>query len=147
MHCDTTVTQCKHSWVKLHSQNNWLYTCCDVCSVRMICDAQVTSFTISGAGTIVLGQSCLLQRNDATIYSQNYFGSKVKIEANIDVPTSISSPVNEMANQSFHGLQLRTQRENTISEMEEVDKKIIYQREHERFPEIQSHDIHQYVVI
>lgn len=146
--CETTAINCRNNWIKLHKQNTWLYSCCDVCTLRFICGDQMTSNTISGTGSIVMTQQCTVQRKESTIYSQNYFGSQMKTGLDMDIPQLLSSSVNIMANRSFPNLQLQTGRKESSEEHTEIEQKIRYQKDHEKLPEpIHSHDLHQYIVM
>lgn len=148
LHCETTTIKCRNNWIKLHNQNTWLYSCCDVCTLRFICGEELTSNTVTGAGSVVMTQECTVQRKEATIYSQNYYGSQMKTGPDMNIPHLLSSSVNIMANQSFPNLQLQTGRNHSSEEYSHIDEQINYQKDHEKLPEpIKTHDIHQYIVM
>jgi hypothetical protein len=146
--CDITHTSCKNAWIELHSPNTWLVICCDTChTLRVICEEDVTSHTMTSSGIITLEQGCMLQSEYLTIHSLNQYNSKVKLDYVINVP-SITSSINRIANLTYHNIPNQHFSEHNYQDIEEIDKRLLNQRNKEQnFPTVlTTHDIHQYAI-
>ncbi|VVC99335.1 unnamed protein product, partial [Leptidea sinapis] len=50
--CRLNRNTCSNRWIKLHSETQYLYFCCDVYTIRIICDEHVTLQQLHRAGVI-----------------------------------------------------------------------------------------------
>ncbi|VVD04218.1 unnamed protein product [Leptidea sinapis] len=136
--CKSEVSNCKESWTKLHADNEWLFTCCEQCIIRLICPSGITSQVLIGSGVIRLGPVCTLKGNDFIIYSHNYYYNKLNINQRLETPklsvlnniintSSINIPKEEPNEKEWKAL--RTQ----LSELKEQSNS-----------ELRVHDIHHY---
>lgn len=147
--CHWTTDQCVDVWYKLHKQNIWLYNCAGQCTARVLCDEdQVTVADLSAAGLIALGQNCVIQRRQTTIYSFNVFGSETQTGTEIEVP-EIGNPNTVIEHPNYHGegRLSRMSLLNLTQEHIELEQSIAVQKknqEHLPHSEISVHDTVQY---
>ncbi|XP_047989420.1 uncharacterized protein LOC125228784 [Leguminivora glycinivorella] len=147
--CDVAHTSCQNAWIELHSPNAWLAICCDTCTLRAICEQDVTSHTMTSSGIVTLAQGCILQSKYLTIHSLNQYNSKMKMDYEINVP-SVTSSINRIANLTYHNIPhlYHTERKHKDTDVEEVDNRIQFQKNKEQGFQttLTTHDIHQYTI-
>jgi hypothetical protein len=142
--CDVRSTSCKDEWIELHAVNTWLAICCDTCSLRTICENEVTAHTMTSSGIVTLPQGCVLQASHLTIHSHNQFNSKIRIDYNINVP-AVNTSVNRIVNLTSYKMTPNTL--NLMEEAEIVNRITTQHRNEQALPaSVSSHDIHQYAI-
>ncbi|KAI5640892.1 baculovirus F protein domain-containing protein [Phthorimaea operculella] len=142
--CDWDQQKCADQWRKLHRPNIWLFNCITECPARIVCENQVTTSIITMAGLLALGQDCIIQHKDTTIYSYNIFGSKTKIGIDLPVPT-IDSP-NDLVN-TYKTRTMMLGHLDASEQHQLLDKQINVQKEHEFLPnDITVHDVGNYTI-
>ena len=143
--CDVTRMPCKDAWIELHAPNSWLVVCCDKCTIRTICNNDVTSNTIASSQIITLSQGCELQTRDTTIYSHNQYKSEIKLDYNINIPT-LNNSINQLVNLTHRHIPRTYQ--PSYHDIEVVNRDIENLKQHmTHLPTtISSHDVHQYSI-
>lgn len=142
--CDWTTQQCTDQWIKLQRPNIWLFNCIDECAARIVCENQITTTTITMTGLLALGQDCVLQHKDSTIYSQNVLSSSANIKMSLDVPT-IDSPNDMWA--TLKNTRIVLPKLDLTEEHRSLDDQITLQKERESLPnDLSIHDIGNYTI-
>ncbi|XP_022834733.1 uncharacterized protein LOC111362308 [Spodoptera litura] len=142
--CDVQRTSCKEEWIPLHTANAWLAICCGTCTLRTVCEKDVTSHSMT-TGIVNLAEGCSLQSKELTIHSHNQYNSHMKMDFKINVPT-LNSMINNIINKTYHN------RSRVVFNMDEdldkIDKQIAtLQKREEQLPTtVTNHDIHQYAI-
>ncbi|CAB3244505.1 unnamed protein product [Arctia plantaginis] len=140
--CNTRNIICEERWIELHTQNTWIALCCDSCTLRTICDKDVTTHVISTSSIVVLKQGCLLQTKTFLIHSRNNYNSKVKLELDIQIPLLNTSLNAIISTQKTPPLQLFEDRNIDI-----VKKKLEHIKNHEQLiMTITATDLHQFTI-
>lgn len=125
----------------------WLYTCCSKCQLRIICNDNISITTVSGVGNIVIGQDCILQKQDATIFSYNRYTNKMQMKSDIQVPI-FKSQINYIVDENLKNIQFNFEANFSTSDTDNVNRKLEIMKEREKLPKhISSHDIHHYATI
>lgn len=146
--CNSQRLPCKDAWIKLHSVNSWLTTCCEEhCLLRVICNDDVTAHSITKTSIITLGQNCIAQFKDITILSHNVYESTIEANSNIKIPT-LNSSINKIVNFTLSSVIKDSLPHMPNSELEEIDHRIELQKRMEdtKLQPISGHDIHQYAI-
>lgn len=142
--CDWKSQQCANQWIKLQRPNIWLYNCVNDCTIRIVCENRITTTIITKAGLLALGQDCILQHKDDTIYSHNVFSSSTNIGITLEVPT-IDSP-NDMWN-TYKNTRIVLPKLELSKEHNLLDGQIKAQKGRETLPnELSVHDIGNYTI-
>ena len=142
-------TTCKETWIKLHRPNVWLFTLCNKQLMRVICRNHVTPAVIDETEVIVLKPKCILQKNDATLFTYNHLGNKLNMNSNITINT-LNSTINNIFHLSWKNVQLNiTQLDFLATDFRKVKRQLAYQKQPETLPvtsNITSHDVYFYSV-
>lgn len=78
--CGTVSSRCRDDWIMLHSRDEWLYSCCQECYVRIFCkDAAVTTKTLRGTGIVKIWPGCMLRGENIMIHSPKMYHSEITI--------------------------------------------------------------------
>lgn len=142
--CDVKKTSCSDVWVELHSPNTWLSVCCGACTLRTVCDNDVTTYATTSSSIVTLKQGCLLQSNDFTIYSRNQYNTNMKMESDFNIAL-LNTTVNKIVNLTYHNIPWEIQQRT--EESQDIDRRLLFQKEREILPEtISTHDLHQYAI-
>lgn len=146
--CKVNSITCKDSWTGLRDMNTYLFFCCNQCTLKIICQNQLTIEQVSKAGIITLGNDCLIKSDQFTIYSHKLHMSEVELKSNVLVPKI--APINHILNISVP-LSIIPLAYN-ISEHQKYLKDIgdqIKQMKAEKVltDRISYHDVHHYVLI
>jgi hypothetical protein len=142
--CQTIISSCRNIWTELNKINTYLYYCCEKCTLRIICDDQVTAAQTERAGVIVLGQSCVIKGEDFTVISHKDQLSEIRSSSDIYTPEI--SQINHIIN-----ITLPLSEINVTDNKFEIDqiKSQIQQMKSETAlnDDISYHDVHQYSII
>ncbi|KAH9634759.1 hypothetical protein HF086_013619 [Spodoptera exigua] len=142
--CDWVSQQCADQWIKLQRPNIWLYNCINECTIRIVCENRITTTSVTKAGLLALGQDCILQHKDNTIYSHNVFSSSTNIRINLEVPT-IDSP-NDMWS-TLRNTKIVLPKLNLLDDHKLLDDQITAQKGRESLPDgLSVHDIGNYAI-
>ncbi|CAB3225101.1 unnamed protein product [Arctia plantaginis] len=142
--CDWLPQSCSDQLVKIQRPNIWLYNCINECAIRIVCNNQITTPLITMTGLLALGQDCVIQYKDATIYSHNVFSSKTNIAMSLEIPT-IDSP-NDMWN-TLKNTKFFLPKLNLSVEHRLLDYQITAQKDRESLPSnLSVHDIGNYAI-
>ncbi|XP_048005788.1 uncharacterized protein LOC125241373 [Leguminivora glycinivorella] len=142
--CETTITACRNSWTELNKLNTYLYYCCDKCTMRIICDDQVTATQTEKAGVIVLGQSCVIKGVDFTVLSHKDQWSEIK--ATSDIYTPEIAQINHILNISLPLSDINIT-DNRV-ELEQIRTQIKQMKTETALQgDISYHDVHQFSII
>ncbi|KAF9408683.1 hypothetical protein HW555_011716 [Spodoptera exigua] len=142
--CDWVSQQCADQWIKLQRPNIWLYNCINECTIRIVCENRITTTSVTKAGLLALGQDCILQHKDNTIYSHNVFSSSTNIRINLEVPT-IDSP-NDMWS-TLRNTKIVLPKLNLSNDHKLLDDQITAQKGRESLPDgLSVHDIGNYAI-
>ncbi|KAG7294694.1 hypothetical protein JYU34_022958, partial [Plutella xylostella] len=141
--CTTSKTACTDDWIELHTLNTWLAICCDACTLRTVCDDDVSTHVINTSAILSLKQGCILQTKTLMIHSRNNYNSKARIEYDISYPK---------LDMTINGI-VSTQRTPQLAIPEDDNIRIIQEKldtlknnERQLPAEITSHDIHQFAL-
>ncbi|CAG9135185.1 unnamed protein product [Plutella xylostella] len=147
--CVTANTSCKDAWTELHAPNSWLTVCCDICTLRIICNNDVTTHVITTPAIVSLAQDCVLQSKELTIYSHNIYNTKMNMGLSFDRLPTFNKSINKIVNFRHDKKSLTAQLLNADPGVEEIDKRLASQKIHEiSLPaSVSSHDLHQNVII
>ncbi|XP_028177739.1 uncharacterized protein LOC114365383 [Ostrinia furnacalis] len=145
--CDVRPASCNDAWIELHEPNSWLAVCCEACTLRTVCNFDVTSHSMTSSGIVNLAQGCVLQSKDFTIHSHNEYNSKIiNIDHYSEIPT-LNSTANNIIQLTRHNVSWKVLRETHDTELQEIDERLHSLHENEVLPTtISNHDIHQYTI-
>ncbi|KAF9406050.1 hypothetical protein HW555_013436 [Spodoptera exigua] len=142
--CLTDVAACRNNWIELNKINTYLFHCCGQCTIRIICERQITATQITKAGVIALNSDCVIKGQDFTVFSHKMQYSEMNTAAE-SLPEVIA-PINEIINVSVPQVNL-----TYIDEQDSLQhiKEQIDQMKSEKalLPDMSTHDIHQYAII
>lgn len=139
--CIYEQSPCVDRWVKLHRQNVWLYSCCNKCSIRTFCPADMAISTITGNGLLEIGQGCTLKGDSYTIHSHNNFLRKVNIQP--DNEAAEVSMLNSVINSSVPRFEFSTENHEQTYHQIRDEIKVLKQASES---ELSIHDVHLYSV-
>ncbi|KAG7296177.1 hypothetical protein JYU34_021278 [Plutella xylostella] len=143
--CRTHRTPCVNKWVELNVTSQYLYFCCDIYTIKVICNDQVTMQQLSQAGVIRLSPQCFIKGKDFVLFSLQKQYHQMKISPEIYTPSidqinhivNVKIPTEEVVddaslNSSFNilGDQIKTIKSSETS----------------LFDDMSHHDIHQYAI-
>ncbi|KAL0870449.1 hypothetical protein ABMA27_005446 [Loxostege sticticalis] len=145
--CDVRPASCNDAWIALHTPNSWLAVCCGACTLRTICNFDVTSHSMTSSGIVKLAQGCVLQSRDFTIHSHNEYNTKMNIDNYyFDIPT-LNTTANNIIGLTRHNVSWKVIQETHDTELQEIDRRLHSLHENEVLPSsITGHDLHQYVI-
>lgn len=144
--CSIDYGSCKEDWIELHSLNSWLTKCCDVCSLRTICNEDITTSTISSSSIVILPQGCVLQSKDLTIYAHRQYNTRMKMDYEFSVPT-LDTSINNVVNATYIKQYTQNTLQSLAPDLQRIEDRIAAQKESEaKHITISSHDVHQYIV-
>ncbi|KAJ8718488.1 hypothetical protein PYW08_002725 [Mythimna loreyi] len=81
--CRTTSATCKTTWTELNVINRFIITCCGQCTLRIICEDQITTEQVSGVNVIALGNNCVIKGEIFIITSHKQQTNEMKIKPDI----------------------------------------------------------------
>lgn len=87
--CRAEVQHCVNDrWLKLHTRDTWLFSCCNECSIRIICAAEVMMKSLNGSGLITLDKGCVIKAESFVINAQHEYMNELYLqqELKIDMP-------------------------------------------------------------
>lgn len=126
----------------------FLYHCCNIFTVKVICGEQINKIQLSKAGVIYLEPGCLLKAQDFTLNIQSQKKNRMEMSPDIFIPEM--DQLNFIINSTMPF-------ENYKDETDSGEMKYALQQLHKRIEDmknnqveagdiISSHDIHQYAV-
>ncbi|KAJ8736337.1 hypothetical protein PYW08_006993 [Mythimna loreyi] len=146
--CKVHRSKCENRWTPLSNPSLFLYHCCNVYSVKIICGEEINKITLSNAGVFYLGPGCLLKGQDFTLNIQSPKKNIIGMSPNIFIPEM--DQLNLIINSS---LPLKYYEDVTDSgemkdALETLHKRIVDLNKSrvEVGDTLSSHDIHQYAV-
>lgn len=147
--CRLTKSSCQNKWVQLHDFSTYLYFCCDVNSLRVICDDVIESHQVSKAGLIYLSKQCIVKGRDVTLYSYQQLENTLTLQPNILVGKltpihhlvkDISLPIQNLDEANFEKVQMN-------ESLKHLGEQIKSMKESAQQTEIlTTHDIHHYAL-
>lgn len=141
--CTTKVAACEDRWIRLHSGNRWLFSCCQKCLVRLFCPDGIHESSLTGNGILDIGQGCTLKSNGISIYSQNSnLFSTVNVQNNIQDVLEISI-LNKIINSTFDTYYVPEDHSQLWNRL----KTQIDNLQNESSTSLSVHDVHQYSVL
>lgn len=100
-YCRSQAKVCTDRWIKLHTRDTWLFSCCTECSVRIICSNDVKLKHLRGNGLIGLDSGCTIKGETFIIYAQHDYTNQIYMHPEIDVNIPTISTLNEYMNVSL----------------------------------------------
>ncbi|KOB71914.1 Iris-A [Operophtera brumata] len=148
--CQTMTSSCIDSWVELNTINTYLYFCCGQCSVRIICEHQITAEQLHKSGIMTINEECIIKSNALTIYAHKTQSNTLKREADvikIEIP-----PINNIINLSIPtSVENKSLYSDQQEYFEEIDRQIKQLKDSASADvlteRLSYHDVHHYVVI
>lgn len=149
--CQTTTSSCMDSWIELNNINTYLYFCCGQCSVRIICEHQITAEQLHKSGIMTINNECIIKSDTFTIYAHKTQSNTLRREADvikIKIPPinniiNLSIPTSTVENQSLYS--------DHQKYFDEIDRQIQQLKDSASADvlteRISYHDVHHYVVI
>lgn len=129
--------------------NSYLYFCCGQCSVRVICDDDITIEQLSKTGVITLGDNCVIKDRLFTIYAHKLLSNSIKTK--IDVMNIEIPPINNIINLSIPLITALNETDDITEQREDI--KAIeralkdLKANQELADQVTFHDMHHYVAI
>lgn len=142
--CIYKQSKCENKWIKLRRPNDWLYQCCQQCTVRIFSTRSTEVKTLSGNGIISLCPGCILKGESFKIYSHKNFINHVDYHTE-DMLLPQMSVVNEIVNTSIPSVGPFVPEDHHImwnqlrSEIDDLKQ--------QSTQTISVHDVHQYSVL
>ncbi|XP_050557832.1 uncharacterized protein LOC126911988 [Spodoptera frugiperda] len=147
--CQTETRECQDSWTDLNLINSYLYFCCGQCSVRVICDNNITIEQLSKSGVITIGDSCVIKNRMFTIYAHRSLSNTIKTK--IDVMNVEIPPINNLINLSIPLIAPLNETDDITNQQEDIkaiEKSLKEMKSNQELADqVTSHDIHHYVAI
>lgn len=139
---------CNNQWMPLNSPSQYFYFCCDIYSVKVVCEDQVSIQQLSGAGIINFKENCIVKGKQFTLQPLLHHSSKILISPNIDAPKL------DQINHFIHLSVTEIQEENatdgflkqTITEVKQQVKNLKSNSEPIDIDTLSYHDVHQYAI-
>lgn len=145
--CRTDIRQCSDSWIKLQQPGAWLYSCCQECTVRILCEGDFSTRQLIGNGIIYLQRGCMIKGREFTINAQHDWKNYIYINDQIDRPyiSHSISPLNYIMNTSLSDSVLNSSENHDIM-YEYIERQIavLKSQELENIPK--SQDVHNTVI-
>lgn len=79
LECETRISPCKNSWFESNTINNYIYFCCNQCSLRIMCEDQVASHQLTGAGLVAIDNGCIIKTQAFTLMAHRQQSSQMKV--------------------------------------------------------------------
>lgn len=98
-YCHMEIKECTIKWIKLHTPDSWLFSCCEECSVRILCPDGLATKQLHGSGVITIGQGCVLKGDMFTIHSHHKYMNQMFIQPAVERLPNISQ-LNNILNTS-----------------------------------------------
>lgn len=145
--CKTEEILCKNTWQDSFAINTYIYTCCERCQVRTMCEDRITAYQLVNSGLISVGHGCLIKTDEFTIYPHKPHTSEVRMSANLYTPTM--APINHIINISIPHLNMNNKSHLDFEqETSIIENKLQKLKESEGLSyTVSYHDIHHYVMI
>ncbi|CAG9792402.1 unnamed protein product [Diatraea saccharalis] len=147
--CKIQMSTCKDEWFELSDPSTYLYFHCQLSTMRIICDKEITSLQLENAGLIRLDNKCIAKGKDFTFFSNRPQNNSVNISPNIIYQFDIA-PINNFLNLTLPNYYYNDIINETIqtNDLEVLKEKIeeLKKGSVESEFELSSHDIHQYAV-
>lgn len=143
--CIRKQSRCENKWIKLRRPNDWLFQCCQQCTVRIFHRARTTEVkTLSGNGIITLCTGCTLKGDSFKIYSHKNFINHVDHHTEeMELPQM--SVVNEIVNTSIPSMDTFVPEDHhTMWSQLRSDIEVLKQQSTQT---LSVHDVHQYSVL
>lgn len=144
--CILEQSTCGDKWIKLqHTQNDWLYACCEECTVRILCPADTEIRTLSGNGLLSLGQGCTLKGTTFTIFSHKNFLNRINTEAEKIEPPKMSILNSIMRSNSVYNATPPVFEQHQSILWDQLGAQIADLKE-QASTTLTVHDVHQYII-
>lgn len=152
--CKTENIDCKNTWVQLQKVNNYLYSCCSQCSIKTICDYQITIGQLDKVGILALANGCVIKDGGITLLSHKESSHDIKLKPDIlhiEIPT-INNIVNVSLPMPSSNYETETSRTNIEWELKTIKDKISAVKNSTK-EDLEDdiyynyHDIHHYIAI
>lgn len=134
-------------FIQMNKLNNYIFSTCDTCNVRILCGDQVTIEQLRNVGVIALEPGCTIKSEKLTIYTHKIFTSEMKTGPEIDAPEI--SPINKIIKLSVPvTIDFEKDTDDFEANITNLGEKIKNIRTQDVIADnITFHDIHHYVVI
>ncbi|KAI5631956.1 baculovirus F protein domain-containing protein [Phthorimaea operculella] len=142
--CTLEQSKCEEKWIKLHRANDWIFQCCQQCTVRIFSARATELKTLSGNGIISLCKGCTLKGEAFQIHSYKQFKSHVNHHIE-DVELPQLSIVNDLINTSMTTRDVFAAEDHSI--MLNQLKTQIEELKQQSTQTLSVHDVHQYSVL
>uniref|UniRef100_A0A2H1VPI7 SFRICE_041189 n=1 Tax=Spodoptera frugiperda TaxID=7108 RepID=A0A2H1VPI7_SPOFR len=148
LECETRISPCKDRWFESNTINNYIYFCCNQCSLRIMCEDQVASHQLTGAGLVAIDNGCMIKTQAFTLIAHRQQFSQMKIKSNVYTP--LIPPINHIINITIPHMRSM---DESISDQDRMDlaelgQQINFLKENAAIAEgISVHDIHHYTLI
>ncbi|CAG9128513.1 unnamed protein product [Plutella xylostella] len=144
--CLLQTSKCKDQWINIHQSNNYIYFCCEACRVRIICEDQVSSQSLTGVGILTIGHGCLVRTNQFSLQSHKPGSNIIKTKSEVVLP--YISPINDVINVSSAYKLTWNESEVDYKELKDLQGRIKMMKEAEPLAgSITYHDVHHYTAI
>lgn len=142
--CIQKQSTCENKWIKLRRPNDWLYQCCQQCTVRIFSIRNTEVKSLSGNGIITLCPGCTLKGDSFKIYSHKNFINHVDHHTEeMELPQM--SVVNEIVNTSIPSVDTFVPEDH--HSMWSQLKSDIEDLKEQSTQALSVHDVHQYSVL
>lgn len=141
--CLINRSVCQERWIKLHTDNMWLYSCCEKCPARFFCaDKRMTMKSLTGNGLLRIEQGCTLKTDSYSIVGHNHYLSKITVQNDMLTVPEISI-LNQISNKTMIE---SYEPEDHIQEWLSIKSQIQDLKNQADAP-LGIHDIHQYSLL
>lgn len=141
--CITKQSACQERWIRLHSNNRWLFSCCESCLVRHFCPDGIQDSSLMGNGILDIGPGCTIKSNGLSIYGHsNNFHSQVNVQNDIVTVPKISI-LNTIINSSLDKSYIPEEHADQWSQL----RAQIDDLKHESSTALSVHDVHHYSML
>lgn len=100
--CQVIREPCEPQWTELQQVNTYFYFCCKPCQLKLLCDDNISSLTLSSAGLITISPGCVIKFKDYTIHTHQH--GKNELYLKTDLLTTILAPINNIINISVDSI-------------------------------------------
>lgn len=145
--CKINYSTCTSEWIEISKINSYLFFCCSICYIRVLCEDQVTATRLRNAGIITVDQGCLIKTDNFTVYAHNKGSTRIHIENQFYKHEM--EPINNMINISIPiPLQLNYSYSSNDKQLEEMQRQIHDLKSNEKLSQrVSYHDVHHYTLI
>ncbi|CAK1587342.1 unnamed protein product [Parnassius mnemosyne] len=142
--CQINIAECSNMFIQLNKANNYLFTTCDKCNVRIFCGDQVTVERLRDAGVIA---GCSIKSEELSIYTHKIFTSELKTGPEIYTPEIAA--INQIIKLSIPETgELEKDADSFQANLTTLNENIKHLKSQNVIAEnITFHDIHHYVAI